>query len=94
MVDGVFGRSFAGESLMLVLVQLDARAFVPNHQHPQEQAGIVLDGELEFSIGGKVKKLMKGDIYFIPPNIEHSVVDGDRPCQVLDIFTPLREDLL
>jgi hypothetical protein len=37
---GFHARTFWGNKLMLVVVDIDARAFLPNHSHPHEQGGI------------------------------------------------------
>lgn len=93
MMPGVTGRSFWGKDVMLVVVDLDAGAIVPSHSHPHEQAGIVMKGEIEFTIGVETKILSPGEIYMIPGGVEHSVKVGDEPVQVLDVFTPIRKDL-
>ena len=93
MLAGVRARSFCGDSIMLVLVDLEPNSTIPTHHHPNEQAGMVLSGEIEFTIGGETKLLHKGDIYTIPSDVPHSVMVGANPVQVLDVFSPIREDL-
>jgi len=78
---------------MLVLVDLEANSTLPTHSDPNEQAGYLLKGDLEFTIDGEHKILHPGDIYFIRSNVEHSAKVGPNPVQLLDIFTPIREDL-
>lgn len=77
---------------MLVVVDLESFAILPSHSHYHEQAGIVLEGELEFTIAGETRLLQQGDLYFIPSNIEHSVRVSSSPAKVLDVFHPVRED--
>lgn len=89
----IHARSFWGENLMLVIVDLDANSILPPHSHPHEQAGYILKGNVEFTINGEHKYLGPGDMYFIPGNIEHSAKAGSNPVQLIDIFTPVREDL-
>jgi quercetin dioxygenase-like cupin family protein len=90
---GILGRSFWGDNLMLLIVDLEANAILPNHNHPHEQGGIVLEGELEFTIAGERRMLHPGDIYMIPGGVEHMVQVGASPARVLDVFSPVREDL-
>jgi quercetin dioxygenase-like cupin family protein len=94
LAPGVHARPFWGDSLMLVAVELESHSEVPSHSHPQEQAGTVLSGEIEFTIAGQHKTLHAGDMYFIPGNIEHSAKTGNSPARVMDIFTPLRQDFM
>jgi quercetin dioxygenase-like cupin family protein len=53
----------------------------------------VLEGELEFIIAGESRLLHPGEIYMIPGGVEHMVRVGDSPAKVLDVFSPVREDL-
>lgn len=93
LAPGVLARTFWGQDLMLASVTFEPDAQVPSHKHPHEQAGTVVSGEVEFIIGGESRFLKAGDIYLIPSNVEHSAKAGPSPAQVLDIFTPVREDL-
>lgn len=92
IITGVRARPVCGKNLMLAVVDLDANAVLPAHSHPHEQGGIVLHGELEFDIAGETKILHPGDLYIIPGGVEHSVKVGPDPAQVLDIFSPVREE--
>ena len=92
LVPGVMARTFWGKNLMLAVVNLDANAVIPNHSHPHEQGGIVLEGELTFDIGGEVTHAHPGDLYIIPGDVPHSVHVGTLPAKVMDIFSPVREE--
>ena len=85
-------RVASGERVMLSLMDLDAHAKVPPHSHPHEQAGMVLEGVFELTIGGEKRIVRKGDCYICPPGVEHSVDVGDAPARVLDIFSPPRDE--
>ena len=65
---------------------------VPDHSHPHEQAGLVLEGKFRFRIGAEEKIAASGDAFIVPPNVVHGgeVVEG--PVRLLDIFSPPRED--
>ncbi|NMC14853.1 MAG: cupin domain-containing protein, partial [Chloroflexi bacterium] len=74
------------------IVDIEANAVIPSHHHPHEQVGIVLNGELDFYIENEYRHLHQGEIYIIPSNIEHKVICSAQPAQVLDIFSPVREE--
>lgn len=93
LVPGILGRSFWGDHLMLMVVTLEANAVLPEHSHPHEQGGIVLEGELHFTIGGESRHLVPGDLYLIPGGVTHSVHVGESDARVLDVFYPIREEL-
>lgn len=73
-------------------VQCEAGAAFPEHQHPHEQTVVVLEGELELYVGGETVRLTPGTVYVIPGDVPHAgkaMVES----RVLDIFSPVREDL-
>ncbi|MBN1148472.1 MAG: cupin domain-containing protein [Anaerolineales bacterium] len=90
---GIRSRTFWGENLLLAVVDLDANAELPTHSHPHEQSTYVLEGELEFNVGGECCTVKPGNLIVIPGNVEHTLKVGARPARVLDIFSPVREDL-
>ena len=93
MLPGVRGRTFWGENMLLNLVDLDANAFIPSHQHPHEQCSYILAGEMTFTVSQETQQVKAGDIVLIPANAPHEVRVGPQPAQVLDVFSPCREDL-
>ena len=92
LVPGVTLRPMWGEKVMMSLVEISPASEVPNHTHPHEQAGIVLQGEFEFTIGGETKRMKQGDAYVIPGGVEHGLVGSDGWALALDIFSPPREE--
>ena len=91
---GVHIYTTAGEQVMLSLVEFQPHAVVQPHSHPHEQMGMLLEGELTFTIGGKTQTLKPGEMWRIPGGIVHSAVAGDKPVKALDVFHPIREDYL
>lgn len=88
----VVARTFWGEKMLLSVVEMGPGSVVPDHSHPHEQAGVVLEGELTMTIAGETKVLRAGDAYIIPGNVEHSARAEHGAARVLDIFSPLREE--
>jgi quercetin dioxygenase-like cupin family protein len=82
----------SGEKLMLSRVELVPGSVVPEHQHPHEQFGFVVEGEATFTIGGETKLLRQGDYYAIPGGVQHRVDVGDTGAVCMDIFSPPREE--
>lgn len=89
---GVRAQVVSGEKLMLARVQLDPGSVVPVHQHPHEQFGFVMEGEVDFNIGDEHRHLRVGDYYAIPGNVPHKVEVGAGGAVCLDIFGPPREE--
>jgi quercetin dioxygenase-like cupin family protein len=94
MASGVERRlSALGEKLMGVEVRLAGGSAVPEHSHPHEQVTIVLSGRVRFTIAGEAREFAAGEVASIPGGVPHSVVALEA-SRVMDVFTPLREDLL
>ncbi len=89
---GVRIAVISGERLMLSRVELEPGAVVPEHHHPHEQFGHVLEGDAEFTIAGQTRHLGTGDYYAIPGGVPHKVVTGTRGAVCLDIFSPPRDE--
>ena len=92
LAPGVTLRTMWGDKVMMSVVEIAPHAVVPMHSHPHEQAGMVLAGEFDFTIGGQTRRLKQGDAYVIPGGVEHGVVGTDGWSMALDIFSPPRED--
>jgi quercetin dioxygenase-like cupin family protein len=91
LVDGVTMRPLFGAGAMLNLLEFAPGARVPPHDHPHEQLGYVIEGELVLVIEGVEHLLRPGAAYAIPGGIEHAA-RSEGPCLVLDVFQPVRED--
>jgi quercetin dioxygenase-like cupin family protein len=89
---GVKIRIIVGQGLMLGFIDLAEGAAVPMHQHVHEQAGVVLAGTVEMSVGDEKRLLGPGDAYAIPANTPHAARPVGGPARVLDAFHPPRED--
>lgn len=90
--NGVLSRAVEGAHLTMAVVELTPNCVVPQHQHPNEQLGVVLQGSLMFTIGGERRALVAGDTYKIPGNVPHEVITGPDGAVVIDVFSPVRSD--
>jgi quercetin dioxygenase-like cupin family protein len=83
------------EKLMIMHLEIASGVKVPHHHHPHEQIGIILKGQIEVVIGDETRVISAGEGYLIPSNVTHSSrTISEEPCVLLDIFFPIREDLL
>ena len=92
LAPGVTMRPLFGDGAMLNLIEFEPRATVREHSHPHEQLGLVLDGELVLAIDGVEHRLGPGAAYQVPGDTPHAAWTEGRPCRVLDVFQPVRED--
>jgi quercetin dioxygenase-like cupin family protein len=77
--------------LMLVLHTLDAGWAGAAHSHPHHQVLYVLSGRIRLLVDGEEFFADTGDSIAIDGNITHRAF-ALEPTQILDIFTPARED--
>ena len=92
LAEGIEIRVIAGEKMTMVFFDLAPGVEVPEHSHPHEQMGTVLKGKIEFVLGGEKKVAKEGDAYHVPSDMVHSGRCGESPSQILEVFSPPRED--
>jgi mannose-6-phosphate isomerase-like protein (cupin superfamily) len=68
----------------VVFFDIPPNCEVPPHSHC-DQWGVVVEGEAKLVIGGKSKLVRKGDRYFIPEGVVHSVISLTK-LNAIDIF--------
>ena len=90
--EGVVARRVQGENLTLAVVELAPDAVVPEHRHPNEQCGLVIEGEVTFRIADEERVLGPGGTWRILGDVPHSVVTGPGGAVVVDVFAPARHD--
>ena len=92
LAPGVRMRPLFGIGVMLNLLDFEPHARVPEHHHPHEQLGLVIDGALTLRIDAVDHLLGPGDGYAIEGDVPHAAWTDERGCRVLDVFHPVRED--
>ena len=61
------------------------------HSHPHEQIVYIVSGRIRFEHPGGVFDVGPGESFLVPANVEHQA-SALEDSEVLDIFTPMRED--
>jgi len=82
-----------GPKSMVCKMLYKATDAVPAHKHPNEQSGYVISGRYRLKFGQYDHILESGDSYAIPENIEHCL-EILEAGEVIDVFTPVRQDYL
>ena len=80
-------------NLMLVKVRFEMGGIGAVHQHVHTQMSYVESGQFAITIADETRTVRAGDAYYIPPNVWHGAVCVAAGVLV-DVFTPLREDLV
>jgi quercetin dioxygenase-like cupin family protein len=90
--DGVTAQAVEGERTTLAVVDLEPGSTVPEHQHENEQLGILIRGSMRFRIDGETRDLAAGDTWRILGDVPHSVTAGPEGALAVECFTPARAD--
>jgi len=90
---GIDAQIFPGKQLMVMRVEMAQGAIAAAHAHTHEQISILLQGEAEFTIGDEQRTLKTGDVVVIPGGVTHAV-KALVACELIEAFSPVREDLL
>ena len=72
LAPGAKARTPYGENIMLSFLELEEGSVIPMHHHHHEQAGMLLKGKMELTIGGRTRRYGPGDSYHIPAGVTHS----------------------
>src|SRR5579863_767662 len=92
LAPGVCTRTFWTNNMLVSLLYFSPNSVVPLHSHPEEQVGIVLEGELYMTIGGETRLMKAGELYVIPADVEHGGKTADHSAKVCDVFSPVRKE--
>lgn len=91
-VEGVHLSLLAGADRMNVQgFGIEPGAVVPEHNHDNEQTGVVYEGELTFLVDGEELVVGPGDTYAIPGGEPHGAENrGETTVRGIDVFSPPR----
>jgi quercetin dioxygenase-like cupin family protein len=90
--DGITSRAVHGEKLTLAIVEVEPDAHVPEHDHENEQIGIVVRGAVRFRVGDETRDLGPGGTWRIPGGVPHEVHGGPEGAILIEAFAPHRAD--
>ncbi len=96
LTEGVFRKMFWGENLMVVRYRFAPGVEFPVHDHVEEQVTMVSGGSvtLVFPNDEAEVRLGAGDMIVIPPSKPHGARIGPEGCELQDLFSPVRADLV
>ena len=83
-LEGVRGRLLQSADRQVVFFDIEPIGQVPIHTHG-DQWGVVIEGEMDLTIGGQTRTYGPGDTYFIPAGVEHGATFRTR-VRVIDVF--------
>ena len=73
-----------GEGIFMARIEVSSD--VEGSVHDCEQISVMLEGEGEIKIGDEVKRVQKGDAFYIPAGVTHGIRILSTPCVILDCW--------
>ena len=91
LAPGITARVFPGDHAMISIVTIAPHAAGVLHSHPEEQWGVLLEGEAVRVQDGQEIPVRARDFWRTPGGVPHTIRGGPQGAVVLDIFSPPRE---
>lgn len=94
-LDNYMCKILCGDNVMLTENIVFPKASIPMHSHTHEQIIYIIKGECMLYLDNKKFQLTAGSSVHIPKNCKHKLVNllGSN-LHTIDVFTPIRKDLL
>ncbi len=93
--ENITRKMFWGENVMVTRWKLAPNTVLPVHEHVSEQVTMVEEGSVTISFtDGEKFLLRKGDMLVIPGSKLHGAEIGPQGGTIIDLFSPLRQDLI
>jgi quercetin dioxygenase-like cupin family protein len=93
--ENITRKMFWGENIMVTRWELAPNTVLPEHEHVSEQITMVEEGTVTISFSeGERFTLHKGNMLVIPGSQRHSAQIGPQGATAIDLFSPLRQDLI
>jgi quercetin dioxygenase-like cupin family protein len=82
---GIKSAAHLGQNLIMACMEIGPGKEDPGHEHPFDQCGIVLAGELEMWVEEERMVMRPNQAYFIPSGARHGWKTLDAPVRILDV---------
>ncbi|MBN1105420.1 MAG: cupin domain-containing protein [Deltaproteobacteria bacterium] len=92
--EGYYRRMVNGKNQMVCLVDIRPGWITKSHKHGNDESMYIVEGDTSCTVGDRTCQLKAGDVIYIPPNVEHELVVGDKGCRMIKVFSPPRADFL
>lgn len=82
---GIRSKLESGSNLTMAFMEIAPNKEGAAHDHPFDQCGVVIEGEIEMSVGEDKKILGAMETYFIPAGIKHNWRTISLAAKILDV---------
>jgi quercetin dioxygenase-like cupin family protein len=92
LAEGLRARVFVGVHAMLSVVRIEPGTTGRVHSHPEEQWGVLVEGECIRIQDGMEVAVKSGDFWYTPGHVKHGIRTESKGAVILDIFSPPRSE--
>jgi quercetin dioxygenase-like cupin family protein len=82
---GIRSKLESGSNLTMAFMEITPDKEGVAHDHSFDQCGIVVEGEIEMSVGEEKKLLKPMETYFIPAGVKHNWKTLSLSAKILDV---------
>ena len=82
---GIWSKLESGTNLTMAFMEIAPNKEGTAHDHRFDQCGIVVEGEMEMSVGEEKRLLKPMETYFIPAGAKHNWKTTSSAAKILDI---------
>ncbi len=82
---GIRSKIESGSNLTMAFMEISPNKEGVAHDHPFDQCGVVIEGEIDMSVGKEKKLLKPMETYFIPAGVKHNWKTMSITAKILDI---------
>jgi len=82
---GIWSKIESGKNLTMAFMEIAPGKEGAPHDHPFDQCGMVVEGEIEMSIGEEKKLLRSMETYFISAGVKHNWKTTVLSAKILDV---------
>ena len=94
IAEGITRQMVTGDRIMVCRLTLAPLTVTPIHSHVHEQLTLVVRGRADFFVEGQKRTAQAGDVLLFPSGIVHGATMLEEEVELIDIFSPPREDFL
>lgn len=92
--EGIERQMVVGSNMLVCRFRFAPLLVTPEHSHTHEQMSIVVKGRVRFFVEGEERVASPGDVLHFPSGCWHGATMMDEEVELIDIFSPVREDFL
>lgn len=94
ILDGIQMKTLVyGDKTLMTEFRLKKGSVLPQHQHPHEQTGYLVSGNIRLTLGDEMHNVKAGDSWSIPGDMMHGA-EIMEDSVAIEVFSPVREDYL